>query len=152
MAAMLLSPPAKGVRRCLHGVVTGHKIMGMLDGRAEHEPGVGDGFEFNGLLGFLEHDGFAGRNLWRGRNRPLMGRDPDDTFAVGRFLVEGLPRQDQRECGNSRMGRKAEVRSVGRVGFEVIQKRERLYEMPNIAWADEPGHGVMRVSARAEHD
>ena len=47
---------------------------------------------------------------------------------------------------------KAELWRVGGVGFKIVQKHERLDQFANIAGADEPGHGAMRMSARSQND
>jgi hypothetical protein len=51
---------AQSILGRVHGVVTRHKIVGMFDGGAEDERGVGRRFEFNGILAFLEYSGFTG--------------------------------------------------------------------------------------------
>src|ERR1700759_803281 len=76
---------AQRIRRGVHRVVAGYQFVGMLDGRAEHERRVGQRFELDRLVAFLEHGGFAGRNLrWR-CDPSLMRRDPCDVMIPRRL-------------------------------------------------------------------
>jgi hypothetical protein len=71
----------------MYGIVAGHEVIGVPGRGAEHEAGIGERFERDRLIALLEHREFAGRNLLRRRDDPLMRRDPGDVVSLGR--VEG---------------------------------------------------------------
>ena len=50
------------------------------------------------------------------------------------------------------MGMKTEFRRGRWIGFEVVEKDERLDLFTDIARTDESGNGPMRVSTRAQSD
>src|ERR1700747_2552715 len=50
------------------------------------------------------------------------------------------------------MGMKAEFRRSRRIGFEVVEKDERLDQFTNIARTDQSGNGPVRVSTRTQNN
>ena len=42
---------AQRIHRGVHRVMPGYQLVGMLDGRTEHEPRVGERFEFDSRVG-----------------------------------------------------------------------------------------------------
>ena len=82
----------KRIRGRVHGVVSRHEVIGMLHRRAEHEACVGNGLERDGRLGFLEDNGFAGRNFRGSSDRALMRRDPGEVMIPGRLVDPAFSR------------------------------------------------------------
>src|ERR1700733_10005018 len=74
----------------VYGIVSGHEVMRVLDGRAEDEAGIGERFKRDRLIALLEHDGFARRYLlWRSHDS-LVTRDPGDVVSLGRLKGPAL--------------------------------------------------------------
>src|SRR4029077_6865548 len=83
---------------------------------------------------------------------PLDTAGLDYTFAVGGLLVERLPGQNERQGRYPGMGMEAEFRARRRIGFEVMEKHERLDQFADIARTDQAGDGPVRVSTRSQNN
>src|ERR1700734_4163995 len=81
---------------------------------------------------------------------PLDTAGLDDAFAAGGLLVEGLSGNDEGQGRDSRVRMKAEFWCCCRIGFEVIEKHERLDLFADVTRADQPGEATVRVSTRAK--
>src|SRR3979490_2639458 len=76
----------------------------------------------------------------------------DDAFGSGRFFIGDPPLEKERKRCDAGMRMKTDRRHVLRIDVEIIQKHERLDELPHVGRADEPGNGSMRMAARTLHD
>src|SRR5438132_10445968 len=81
---------------------------------------------------------------------PFDATRVDNAFAPGRFLVEGLAGQDQRQCRDAGMGVESKLGRVCSIGFEMVKKYERLDQFADIARTYQPGNGAVRLSARTQ--
>src|SRR5882762_814721 len=80
---------------------------------------------------------------------PKFGFHPHSGIATLTLILSG---QDEGKCRDSRMRMKAELWCRRRIGFEVVEKHERLDLFADVTRADQPGEATVRVSTRAKGD
>ena len=73
---------AEGVRVRMHRVMAGHQVVRMLDRGAKDKAGIGERFELDRLMTFVEYRGFARRYLFWRPYSPPVGCDPGDVMSA----------------------------------------------------------------------